>query len=275
MIANLLLVGLLLSPAPAAPGLKEVKAEFEALHAKQDRAGCVALWKAHPDAVLAVIDRDLEGSLKLFESPKSGAPDPAAIAALHARALWGAQAAVDATGHPILLEYASSFVGWDDEQKKTFRGGQKAFGTAMKALEKGDAKAALDAANDCVAKATSLGDWWGAAMGLDAQGRAHAALGAHAESLKSFGGARLVYHDLGLVGDEYGAAQGIVAACASLDRAVRGRAAASQAIELAKRLGDAKGAAELYEARAKFEEKLGDAAAAAATRAEAKSGAKK
>jgi hypothetical protein len=248
----LLVLSVSLSAAPAlrvASGIKEVKAEFEALHAKKDRAGCVALWKSNAGAVLPVIDADLEGSLKLAEGK---APDAAKIATLHERALWGAAAAAEATGHPILVEYTASFVGWDDAQKQSFRAGQKAFGAAMKALQAGDGKAALEAGRECTSRALPLGDWWGAAMGLDAQGNAHKALGANEEALAAFTQARLVYHDLGLVGDEYQAARAIVDLCKTLGRNVRGRVTAEQALALAKALGDAKGAAEIEIALAGF-----------------------
>jgi hypothetical protein len=263
MLHVILAACLLFVPAPAsAPtaDLKEIKAQFEALHQKDDRAGCVALWKANPSAVLPVIDQDLEGSLKLWERSKEK-PDTAKIATMHTRALWGARAAAEATGHPILVEYASSFVGWNDAQKASFRGGQKAFGAAMKALQGKDAKAALESARECSSKALPLGDWWGAAMGWDAEGNAQRALGAGEAALAAFTQARIAYHDLGLAGDEYQALTAIVELCQELGRPARGCDAADQAIALAKSLGDKDGEAALAKKRADLEAKLGGAPA--------------
>src|SRR5688500_2178938 len=90
-LSLLLVLSAARSAAPA-QGVKEVKTQFEALHAKKDHAGCVALWKSNGGAVLPVIDADLEGSLKIAEGK---APDAAKIAALHERALWGAAAAAE------------------------------------------------------------------------------------------------------------------------------------------------------------------------------------
>ena len=77
------------TPASAlAPAdVKAVRARFEELAQEGDRAGCVALWKEHPGLALPVIDRDLEGALKVVESKS---PDAAKVAKLHERALWGA-----------------------------------------------------------------------------------------------------------------------------------------------------------------------------------------
>jgi len=248
MSPKTLLAALFLSTSlTAGPGVEEVKAEFEALHAKGDRAACVELWRKHAGVVLPVIDADLEGSLRIAEGK---APDAAEIAKLHERALWGARAAAEASGHPILLEYASSFVGWDAAQQQSFRAGQKAFGAARKALKAKDAAAALAAGRECTTRALPLGDWWGAAMGLDAQADAHQALGAHEDALAAFTQARLVYHDLGLVGDEYRTTRAIAELCARLGRAPRAREAAEQALALARQVGDAKGAAELEALRA-------------------------
>lgn len=242
---------LFFTPTAAVAGPKEVKAQFEALHAKGDAQGCVELWKANRAAVLAVIDQDLEGSLKLWEQSKEK-PDAAKIAALHERALWGARAAGEAFGHPILVEYASSFVGWDDAQKASFRAGQKAFGAAMKALQSKDGAAALAAARECTSLALPLGDWWGAAMGFGAEGHARRMLGENEAALAAFTQARLVYHDLGLAGDEYQSLSAIVELCGDLGRHARGRDAADQAIVLARALGDQDGEAALVKRRAEY-----------------------
>ena len=65
-------------------------------------------------------------------------------------------------------------------------------GRAGKALKEGKGEDALRAARECTARALPLGDWWGTAMGLSAEGRALAMLGKHEESLAQASQARLI-----------------------------------------------------------------------------------
>ncbi len=251
---------------------KDAKQRFESLHKAGDRAGCVALWKANPGLVLRVIDADLEGSLLVHESSKT--PDMAQIQALHTRALWGASAAVEATGHPIFGDYAASFVGWNETQRGFFRTGQAVYKKAMDAFNAGDFATAKSAGRECVDYAAPLGDWWGTAMGLEAQAMALQSQGALDDALNYYGRARILHHDLLLLGDEYGDVRSIIDLCFSQERWSRGKEACDRAIELAPKVGDSKNVAALYEKRASFEEKLGDKAAAEKSRAQAKSLAK-
>lgn len=240
----MILTALLLAFAPALPSpapldLKAVRARFEELAEKQDRAGCVALWKENPGLVLPAIDRDLEGALKIVESKS---PDAAKVAKLHERASWGAACAVEASGHPILGDYVASFVGWDAAQQASFRAGQAAFSKAMGALQKKDGEGALAAARECAERAMLLGDHWGTAMGWGAEGEALRLLGRQEEALAAFSRARLVNHDLALDGDEYQTARSLAEVAHALGRAARAKEAATRALVLAKKLGDAEGA---------------------------------
>jgi tetratricopeptide (TPR) repeat protein len=256
-------------PAAAKSKRAEIKTKFEELHAKNDRAGCLALWKENPDRVLQTIDADLEGSMRVFES--SNEPDLKKIDALHKRALWGAEIAVEATGHPIFLDYASSFVGWNKEQRAQFRAGQAVYKKAVEAASKGDHKVALEAGRECVDRASALGDWWGAAMGYDAVGNALQSLTDFDNALVAFSRARVLNHDLGLAGDEYSNLRSMIDMCYTLERWSRGNACASQALVTARRLGDKDAIVELLKRRASFEDRLGDKAAAEATKKEAES----
>lgn len=241
------------TPAVAPQGdARAVRKQFVELAEKQDRTAVLALWRAHPGDVLGTIDADLEGSLRLREkaAEKSVEPDLKAIAALHTRALWGAHLAAEASGHPLIVDYASSFVGWNAEQQKQFRDGQKAYGRATKALAAGDAKAALEAGLECLQLTGPLGDWWGSAMGCDAIAAAQANLGNHEKALESAAFGRTICHDLGLVGDEYGALQRMLDACRALERTERAKAACDSALALAKQLGDDEGVKRLTETRA-------------------------
>lgn len=246
----------------------EAKARFESLHKAGDRAGCVALWRANPHYVLRVIDADLEGSLRLRETSKE--PDAARLQELHVRALWGAGAAVEATGHPIFADYAAAFVGWNEVQRGQFRAGQGLYKKAIDAFNAGEHEAARTAGRECVERAAPLGDWWGMAMGLEAQAMAHQAQGSLEDALSYYSQARLLNHDLGLFGDEYGDVRSMIDLCYALERWSRGREAVEQALELGRKIGDVASQAELYERRATFEEKLGDKAAAAKSRAQGK-----
>ena len=176
------------------------------LVADGDFDGVVALWKANPGRVLGTIDHDLEGSLALWESIQGESEEEvavpeeaaAAIADMHARALFGARAASAAFDRPIYLDYAASFVSWNGKQKRAFRAGQAAFGDAMEAMGEGALETARDSGQECTQLALPLGDWWGAAMGLGASGTAKLALGDHEAALADLSRARLLNHDLGL-----------------------------------------------------------------------------
>lgn len=242
MLSTLIALALLVhSPAPQE---SEVRAKFVELAGTHNDAALRELWKAHRDEILYTLDADLEGSLAAWEkSPDK--PDAAAIEALHERALWGARIASEATGDPLFADYASAFVGWNADQKKSFRAGQTAHGRAGKALKAGDHATAAKAARECADLALPLGDWWGYAMGLSAEGFALAASGEHARAQLSLSQARVVYHALGLVGDEYGCTKALAKSWHALKHFERAGAAARAALALAERLGDTRAKAEL------------------------------
>src|SRR5262245_42545035 len=146
----------------------EARAKMEALYEKKDRDGCIALWKESIDLALPTIDQDLEGSLKIEETTKE--PDAAKLAMMRARAVWAAGCAAEAIGHPLILDYASSFAGWTSTQKKYFREEQAIYRKAMELLDKGETSKGLESAQECVQRAVQLGDHWGAAMGYEACG---------------------------------------------------------------------------------------------------------
>ncbi len=241
---------LALAPEPAAEP-KEVRKQFVQLATAKDHDGCLALWRANPTLVLGTIDADLEGSMKVRE--KSGDPDLKKIEEMQSRALWGAEIAFEATGHPILRDYASSFVGWNEDERKRFRAGQAAFGKAMKALEEKDAQSALTAGTECLQLTGPLGDWWGSAMGCQAIALAQKELKNHEKALESAAFARIIYHDLGLATDEYDVLQLMIDECQALRRRPRARASVDRALELAKLLKDDEGLKRLAALRTELE----------------------
>jgi tetratricopeptide (TPR) repeat protein len=256
-------------PSSAKSKFTDIKSRFEELSAKNDRAGCLALWKENPEYVLRTIDADLEGSMRVYES--SSEPDTKKIDAMHKRALWGAEIAAEASGHPIVLDYTSSFIGWNKDQRALFRAGQAVYKKAEDAAQKGDHKAALEAGRECTDRASALGDWWGAAMGYEAAGDALQSLSEFEQALVAFSRARILNHDLGLTSSEYSNLRSMIDMCNVLERWSRGFEATQQALEIARKVNSKDGVVELLKRRASFEDRLGDKAAAEATKKEAES----
>lgn len=223
----------------------DVGAAYRSAHAAGDRTALAEVWKAHPDRILGAFDADLEGGLAAWEKGEEG--HGAKTAELFARALWGAQVASEATGRRIFADYAGSFVSWDDEQRKSFRAGQRAFGASRKAQGSGDWEEALKQGKDCRVRAMALGDWWGAAMGYMGEGLSLHGLGRHAEAAAALGLARLINRDLGLVGSELAASVQLAKCLIEMGAGARATAAVDGALALARRLGKKQAVAELEE----------------------------
>ena len=171
--------------------------KFETLDSKQDQAAIIALWREHPGKTAFIIDSYLEGGLALFE--QSGVAAQNEIKAMYDRGLRGALAADKAFGRKIFADYASSFIGWDDEQKKQFRFGQQAYGKAKKALENKQFKAALASATESTNAARPLGDWWGVAVAQAVAGAAQEELHNPQSALEAFSEARFIFHNFGMM----------------------------------------------------------------------------
>ncbi len=203
-LASLALLSLALPAAPPTVVVEDDVAQlYQQYHAAEDSEALGKLWGEHPDEILYTIDADLEASLAAWEADPENA-DQEHIAMLQARARWGAAIASKVTGDAIFADYAAAFAGWNDEQKKSFREGQAAFGRSREQLVKGEAVGALNEAVACRELAEPLGDWWGTAMGLSIEGKMLAALERFEEALVPLSRARLIYNELGLVGAEYG-----------------------------------------------------------------------
>lgn len=262
----LLCAPLLPAPAPLAPQESEadpVVTAYHAAHEAGNEEALANLWREHPDRILVTIDADLEGSLAAWEADPA---DGDTIEALEARALWGARVASRATGRGIFLDYASSFTGWGDDEKRDFRAGQGAFGAARKAMAAQDAEEALAQARRCRELAAPLGDWWGTAMGYSAEGRALLSLERPAEAAAASGQSRLLYAALGLVGSEYGELGVLAEAARRLSRWERLLALAEVGLTLGEELGDPRARERWLGLRLEAQEALGLEDAAAATR---------
>ncbi len=252
---------------PAGPTLAE---RFEALDDAGDVEGVVELWRAHPHEVLYTIDAYLEKSLAVWENHRDEPSSAERIERLEERALRGALAADRAFSGALFSDYASSFVGWNDEQKRAFREGQKAYGAAQKALRAGEPERVLEHARRCVDLAEPLGDWWGTAMGLTGIGMAHEELGAFEEALRAHSRARLLHAQLRLAGSEYRNLLALARILDRLDRRPRALISIERGLELGAALGDADGRVELLRLRATIEERDGDLPAAKRTLEELK-----
>jgi tetratricopeptide (TPR) repeat protein len=228
---------------PPAQEMAALQKTFEELDAKQDAAGLREFWRKHPGTALYVIDSYLEGSMKLLE--KKGEANK--IAAMQQLGLRGAKSADEALGKRIFSDYAASFIGWDEAQRKRFRGGQKAYGESGKALKKGDGEAALKHGKECLELARPLGDWWGTGMGYTAVAEAQEKLGKLEEAVEAHAQAWLIHGQLGLSGDEYGNVAAMARLLAQLGRKERARVCVAAALELATTLGDTEGKPKLEE----------------------------
>jgi hypothetical protein len=234
---------LTLVPATTVAPVSDARTRYVELAAKHDEAACQELWRKERASLLPIIDADLEGSLKVRED--AGTRDLTAdemrqIQEMHARAVWGATQAAT-VGHPFVLDYATSFVGWNEEQRADFRAGQRAYGEARGALKKGDIEVARAAGRRCRELAAPLGDWWGAQSGWEVEARALEMLGDKAQALAAWSRVRLVALSISLVGDEYEATSRVAALAAELGRTERAKAAVDSAIALAVELGDSAG----------------------------------
>jgi len=256
--------------APPQDGRRiEVRDRYVALAAAGDAEGLRALWLENRDLILVTLDSDLEESLALWEAAPED-PPAAAIEALERRALAAAEAASAATGHPIFADYAASFVGWDEQQRRLFRAGQAVYRRALRELEDGNYEVALEAGRETRERAQPLGDWWGVAMGWAAEARALQGAGHLERALAAYGTARLHYHDLGLLWGELENLRHMLDLLRALERWPRARVAAEAALAIARRYENADDVRELLRARALVERRLGLEAEAAATEAEAR-----
>lgn len=252
-----------------------IKQRFEELDGAGKHDEIVALWKENPFRVLSTIDSYLEGALKIHEEA-DGKPDAEKVRAMHERALRGARAADVAFGRSIFTDYTSSFIGWNDEEKKRFRAGQKAFGASRKAEKAKDWAKVLEEGRRCLELAQPLGDWWGTAMGLNQIAKAHENLGQHDDSLRAHGTARLIHHNLGLAGSEYGNLVAMSRILEQLERYSRAESAIENALILGVELG--RDPIPMLEAKVRVLEKTGRDTEARAVRAaigKQKAGAKK
>lgn len=272
---TMFLTSLLLSLAPTTAPLPlpqddrraKVSEQYKALAEARDAESLGELWKQNRGLVLQTIDADLEGSLALWEKDKEKAPKDQ-IAALHARALYGAEVASQALQQPIFLDYASSFVGWNDQQKASFRAGQQVYGRAMRELKEKNWEVALEAGRETVERASALGDWWGMAMGYGAEAEAARQLGWFEDSLRAFSMARQINHDLGLEYSEYKNLEGLVAVARADSRFTRALVAAKDWVASAKAFKDQAGLKKALTSLVAIQKELGQEEDAKASQTE-------
>jgi len=138
---------------------------LERLLADGKESALVDWFRQNADQTLPFIDSYLEGGLKDIE--RGG--DSASAQASFDRAVKFAAAADRAFDETIFSEYAKSFSGWDAEQRKRFRHGQRKF---REARTVNDPKTIEKLQRESLEFARPLGDWWGTAMALGGLGEA-------------------------------------------------------------------------------------------------------
>lgn len=239
---------------------------YHAAYASSDEAAMAKAWRENPTLILGMFDSDLEAGLAAWEKKAEGHEQKTAES--FSRAVWGAKVASDALAQPIFHQYANAFTSWDAAERKLFRRGQAAYGEARQALRAKDGELALTRATECVELALSLGDWWGAAMGLWAQGAANEALDKHGEAAVAYSSGRFVNRMLGLAGSEYRCLLGQAESLVADGKHVRGHFAANEALAMGKELDDKRGVHAALTLRLRAEQALGRTDDAKKTEAE-------
>ncbi|MGH1376572.1 MAG: hypothetical protein ACRBCK_09515 [Alphaproteobacteria bacterium] len=250
-------IGFLFNVAPVLAQSKDeqaaVKERFEALDNKQDIDGIVVLWQNNPSVTAFVIDTYLEGALALFE--QSNGENENKIKAMYDRGLRGALAADKAFGRKVFSDYASSFIGWDDQQKRQFRSGQKFYGDAKEALKAKRYEDAFASANESISVARPLGDWWGVAVAQAVSGIAQEEMLDFQGALVSFSEARLLFHNFGMMEDLLRSEIAMARVLIELKRFPRALVSIDYAEPLALQLRDKDGQEELNVLRSLLHEK--------------------
>lgn len=247
-----------------------IRERFLTLYKKSDVPGCAALWKEKPALALATIEKDLDEALALRAGVQEGGKeaDPKAAAELEARARWGAGIARESLDAPMIAELAASRAGWSERDRGHFADAKRVQAKALEWLDKGESRFGLEAAQEAVNRYLALGDWHGAARAYETCAVAHQGTSNFEDALVAWSQARTLDRGLRLEDRELACLRGALDMCGAAERHVRGRALADEALALAKKLGDKKAQADFLDRRARFEEKLGLAAEAQATRKE-------
>lgn len=168
---------------------------FETLDQKGEKESIVTLFKENPADAVFVMDSYLEGALALYEE---GSASDIEIQSMFEQGLRAAKAADTAFNRRIFTDYAASFSGWNDSQKKQFRKGQKLYKEARKALSQKELEKALLIAEESRMASEPIGDWWGAAAAMALTGAAQRQLGNNQAALDSFGRARIIFQAFGM-----------------------------------------------------------------------------
>jgi hypothetical protein len=265
-----MLLSLLLACSPALlqdDPLGELRAAYHAHYDADDAAQLEELWRAHPDLVLPLLEDDLSKARAAWDLGPT--PQQALrIKALEGRALWGARLAASALDRPALADYVAAAVGWDAAGRAAWRARKEQQDAALAQFRAGRFDEAARAAASSQVGAANAGDWWAEASGLTLEGIAHEAAGEPTRALAAVSRARLLNHQLGLIGAEYQNLRGMLSLLTGLEQWSRAREVARGAAVLARALQDTAGLRALLAERLALEERLGDRKAARAVRAE-------
>ena len=235
---------------------------------RDDAKGCAALWSEKPALALPTIEKDLDGAFAIRAGLAGKDADPKAASTLEARALWGARVAAETLGAPMIAELAASRVGWTERDRGFFGDAKRVHAKALEFLDKGQSKFGLEAAQEAVDRSLGLGDWHAAARAYETCAIAHQVTSNFEDALVAWGTARWIHRGLRLDDRELACLRGALDMCGAADRHARGRELADDGVRIARKASDRKSLADFLDRRARFEEKLGLASEAEATRRE-------
>lgn len=141
----------------------------------------IAWFKENPDDALPFIDQYLEGGLKMIEQDE---PAEKARASFD-RGVKFAALADKAFDETIFSDYARSFAGWNEQQQKDFRAGQRTFREGSAKHKAGESVEALKLFRESVGFSKPLNDWWGMAMAYGGLGEAKLAIGQSDDAIQN------------------------------------------------------------------------------------------
>lgn len=231
---NLLAAGVLsMTAAMAANGLDRTRLEKSL--ADRDNTVIVQAFKSNEEDVLGFIDEYFEGGLAAAEAGKPKSE----MQAQYDKGVAFAKLADEALGGDTFSKYANAFTHWTPPQQKDFRQGQAEYRKASKVLTT-DPATALAHLEKSLKLCTPLGDTWGQAMCMSKVAVARHALKKYAEAIEAATRAAALNESIHFLGSQAGDLL-IRAQChADTDDPKAAVRDVKHAVEIARRMKDAK-----------------------------------
>lgn len=149
---------------------------YEALWKAGDMPRLAQAFKQDGWQILPYIDSHCEGWMALLEQSADQTPDgQRRLAEMQAKGRKLAAVADQALGDTRFAVYVDNFYGWDPEQRRQFREGQKLFGQGAQLASEAETPQqmlnALTSLQQSLERSRPLGDTWGQSMALALIGR--------------------------------------------------------------------------------------------------------